>query len=64
MNLIYIITGGNVLSTKLKVCVIFGGASSEHEVSCVSATSVINNLDKDKYLITMDFNINLFTYVV
>lgn len=34
---------------KLTVGVIFGGQSSEHEISCVSATSVIRNLDKDKY---------------
>lgn len=36
-----------------KVCVIFGGQSSEHEVSRVSAASVINNLDKEKYKILM-----------
>lgn len=38
---------------KQKVCVVFGGRSSEHEVSRVSAASVINNLDKDKYKIIM-----------
>ena len=32
--------------------VIFGGKSTEHEVSVVSATSVIKNLDKSKYNIT------------
>jgi D-alanine-D-alanine ligase len=36
-------------STKIRVGVIFGGRSVEHEVSLVSATSVINSLDKDKY---------------
>ncbi len=36
---------------KLKVCVVFGGQSSEHEVSAVSAASVIDNLDKEKYKI-------------
>lgn len=41
------------MALKEKVCVIFGGRSSEHEVSRVSATSVINNLDKDKYKIIM-----------
>ncbi|OQB13361.1 MAG: D-alanine--D-alanine ligase A [Firmicutes bacterium ADurb.Bin193] len=35
--------------SKQKVCVIFGGNSSEHEVSRVSARNVINNLDKNKY---------------
>lgn len=34
---------------KLKVCVIFGGCSPEHEISLKSATSVITNLDKEKY---------------
>ena len=34
---------------KKKIAVIFGGCSSEHEVSRISATSVINNLPKDKY---------------
>ena len=38
--------------SKLKVCVIFGGKSPEHDISCISATSVINNLDKDKYKIS------------
>jgi D-alanine--D-alanine ligase len=34
---------------KIKVAVIFGGASSEHEVSLLSATSVIENIPTDKY---------------
>jgi len=34
---------------KIKVGVIFGGISSEHEVSKVSGTSVISNLNKEKY---------------
>ena len=37
---------------KLKLGVIFGGVSSEHDVSIVSGTSVIKNLDKQKYDIT------------
>lgn len=32
-----------------KLAVIFGGTSSEHDVSVVSGTSVIKNLDKNKY---------------
>ena len=35
--------------SKIKLGVIFGGMSTEHEVSVVSATSVIQNLDKNKY---------------
>lgn len=34
---------------KLKVGVLFGGRSAEHEVSLVSAESVIKNLNKNKY---------------
>lgn len=37
------------MSARIRVGVIFGGRSSEHEVSLVSATSVINALDKEKY---------------
>ncbi len=37
---------------KLSVALIFGGQSSEHDVSCVSASFVANVLDKDKYDIT------------
>lgn len=37
---------------KLKIGVIFGGKSTEHDVSIVSGTSVIKNLNKDKYEIT------------
>lgn len=40
------------MSSKKNICVIFGGKSPEHEVSCRSAVSVINNLDKNKYDIT------------
>ena len=34
---------------KLKLAVIFGGMSTEHDVSIVSGASVLNNLDKEKY---------------
>ncbi|MDP1709475.1 MAG: D-alanine--D-alanine ligase [Candidatus Komeilibacteria bacterium] len=34
---------------KIRVAVLFGGRSGEHEVSLVSASSVIENLDKEKY---------------
>lgn len=35
--------------SKIKVCIIFGGKSPEHDISLKSAASVIKNLDKDKY---------------
>ena len=34
---------------KIKLAVIFGGQSTEHDVSIVSGTSVIKNLNKEKY---------------
>ena len=34
---------------KIKVCVLFGGISPEHEVSLRSAESVLNNMSSDKY---------------
>ena len=36
---------------KKNVLVLFGGRSSEHEVSCVSATTVISNMNREKYKI-------------
>ncbi len=38
---------------KTKVAIIFGGCSSEYDVSLVSATSVIKNINKDKYEVLM-----------
>lgn len=35
--------------SKIKVGVVFGGMSTEHDVSIVSGTSVANKLNKDKY---------------
>ena len=34
---------------KIKLGVVFGGMSTENEVSIVSAKSILNNLDKEKY---------------
>ena len=41
------------MSEKLNVAVVFGGKSGEHEVSLMSATNVINAMDKGKYNIYM-----------
>ena len=38
---------------KLKVAVLFGGQSSEHDVSCISATTIISNIDRDYYDVVM-----------
>lgn len=37
---------------RIKLAVIFGGMSTEHDVSIVSGSSVIKNLNKEKYEIT------------
>lgn len=38
-----------MVMAKLKLCIIFGGASSEHEVSLLSAASVLRSIDPEKY---------------
>lgn len=38
---------------KKRIAVIFGGQSSEHEVSCMSAANIIDGLNRDKYEIHM-----------
>lgn len=43
---------GDFLNKK-NIAVVFGGVSSEHLVSCVSARSVIENIKKDKYNVYM-----------
>jgi D-alanine-D-alanine ligase len=35
--------------TKLRVAILFGGPSSEHEISCASAAGVLGAIDRDKY---------------
>lgn len=39
--------------SKKTVVVLFGGQSSEHEVSCISATTIISSINKEKYQIRM-----------
>ncbi|MDL2233072.1 D-alanine--D-alanine ligase [Ruminococcaceae bacterium OttesenSCG-928-L11] len=39
--------------TKKTVCIVFGGASSEYEVSLRSATSVLLNINRDRYDVLM-----------
>jgi D-alanine-D-alanine ligase len=52
LNLFYKF-GGSFMNEKLNVAVIFGGKSGEHEVSLMSATNVINAMNKEKYNIYM-----------
>ena len=35
--------------SKKTIAVLFGGQSSEHEVSCVSASTIISHIDEEKY---------------
>jgi D-alanine-D-alanine ligase len=35
--------------SKLRVAILFGGPSSEHEISCASAAGVLGAIDRDKY---------------
>ena len=34
---------------KLRVALVFGGRSSEHEISCVTADGVLGAIDRDKF---------------
>ena len=34
---------------KQSVAVFFGGMSSEHDISCISAQTIAGGLDRDKY---------------
>jgi D-alanine-D-alanine ligase len=38
---------------KKNIAILYGGKSGEHEVSCTSAKSVVNNIDKNKYDVTL-----------
>jgi D-alanine-D-alanine ligase len=40
------------VNAKLRVLVLFGGRSAEHEVSCLSARSVLAALDRERYVVT------------
>ena len=47
---------------KKTVCVIFGGASSEYEVSLMSSASIIRNLDTEKFdILTLGITCLLYT---
>lgn len=51
--------------SKIKLAVIFGGMSTEHDVSIVSGTSIIKNLNQEKYEIFpiyIDENGNWYEY--
>ena len=48
-----------MMNNKRNVLVVFGGSSSEHEVSRVSAKSVIDNIDKNKCHRGMDFFVKM-----
>jgi len=37
------------MTQKIKVALLFGGRSAEHEISLISAAAIFNNLDPDRY---------------
>ena len=37
---------------RVRVLVLFGGRSAEHEISCLSARSVLAALDPERYVVT------------
>lgn len=41
------------VSKKIKLAIIFGGKSAEHEVSVISARNILRAIDKNKYSITL-----------
>lgn len=41
------------MGDKKRIMIIFGGQSTEHEVSRLSATSIINNIDKSKFDVSL-----------
>ena len=48
-----------------KVLILFGGKSTEHQISCNSAKSILENIDKNKYSVTavgIDYENNWFKY--
>ena len=42
-----------MMENKMNIAVIFGGQSSEHEVSCVSVQTIFRAMDKEKYVPVM-----------
>ena len=45
--------GRESMAKKRRIAVIFGGQSTEHEVSRISAESVVKNINRDKYDVVM-----------
>lgn len=39
--------------SKINLAIVFGGASSEHDISCISAKTIIDNTNKEKYNISL-----------
>ena len=48
---------------KQTVAVFFGGQSSEHEISCLSAVNVIENINRDKYAMYGEYHYQ-YTFAV
>ena len=37
------------MTARIRVAVVYGGRSSEHAISCVSAGSILRNLDPERF---------------
>ncbi len=46
------VTAGSVAAGRLRVLVLFGGRSSEHAISCLSAAGILRALDPGRYDVT------------
>ena len=51
-KLCFSVNGESFMEKKLHVAVLFGGRSGEHEVSLMSARSVLSVLDEKRYEVT------------
>ena len=40
-----------------KILILFGGASYEHQISCISAKTILENIDKSKYHDPTDYDL-------
>lgn len=54
------------INRKIRIAVIAGGMSSEHDISLISATSILEKIDKEKYDIKVIYikkNSNIYEYI-
>ena len=47
---------GKMIKMKIKLGVIFGGRSVEHEISIITANQAMSNINQDKYIDVYSLN--------